>query len=122
MLSEEINLDELMGEWLSLPTSHQIDNHNNVRLLVETDYSLMETLSGPAMHKNRLKAVIKPKVKGFPDLMMIRKDAWQRYQAFTSDGSAPTFPSLSGHWSSASVCQRHYDKLLQKADLNLERS
>ena len=122
MLSEEINLDELMGEWLSLPTSLQIDNHNNVRLLIETDYSVMEQLSGPASHKNKLKAVIKPKVKDFPDLIMIREDAWMRYKAFTSDGSAPTFPSLSGHWSSASVCQRHYDKLLQKADLNLEGS
>ena len=122
MLSEEINLDELLGEWLSLPTSLQIDNHNNVRLLVETDYSMMEQLSGPAMHKNRLKAVIKPKLSNFPDLYVIRQDAWQRYEAFTNDGSVPAYPSLVGFWSSASVCQRHYDKLLQKADLNLERS
>ena len=119
MLSEEINLAELMGEWLSLPTSLQIDNHNNVRLLVETDYSVMETLSGPAMHKNKFKAVIKPKINGYPDLLIVRQDAWQRYQAFTADGSVPCYPSLNGHWSSASVCQRHYDKLLQKADLNL---
>ena len=122
MLSDEINLNELMGEWLSLPTSLQIDNHNNVRLLVDTDYSLMETLSGPAQHKNKLKAVIKPKVKGFPDLMLVRQEAWQRYQAFTSDGSVPCFPSLCGQWSSAALCQRHYDRLLEKADLNLEGS
>ena len=122
MLNPEIDLDQMMVEWLSLPTSLYVGNHSNVRMLIETDYSVMEQLSGPASHKNKLKAVIKPKVKDFPDLIMIREDAWMRYKAFTSDGSAPTFPSLSGHWSSASVCQRHYDKLLQKADLNLEGS
>ena len=120
MHNPDIDLDQLMIEWLQLPTSLQVDNYQNVRLIIETDYSVMEQLSGPSKHINRLKAVIKPKVKGFPDLIVVRQEAWQRYECFTTDGKVPDKPMI-GFWSSASVCQRHYDKVLQSADLGLEQ-
>ena len=120
MLNPEIDLDQLMVEWLSLPTSLYVGNHTNVRMLIETDYSVMEQLSGPSQNVRTLKALIRPKVKGFPDLIVVRQDAWQRFECFTTDGKVPEKPII-GYWSSASVCQRHYDKVLQSADLGLEQ-
>ena len=42
MHNPDIDLDQLMIEWLQLPTSLQVDNYQNVRLIIETDYSVME--------------------------------------------------------------------------------
>lgn len=114
MLDDEIDFNELMVEWLSMPVSLEHNNHVNVRLQTSSDHSILEVLCGPAMHKRRLRAIIHPKNGDYPRLLVVKMDEYQRYSVVTEDGSSPPFPSLVGFWSSAKLCQQHYDKLLRQ--------